>query len=85
MHRNQVLVLLFLLVTCKPLLSQEFMVKGKTIDSNNRTLSFVNVMLLNAKDSVSIAGTSTEENGTFILNKIPEGNYILKTCRIYMG
>jgi len=82
MHRNQVLVLLFLLVTCKPLLSQEFMVKGKTIDSNNRTLSFVNVMLLNAKDSVSIAGTSTEENGTFILNKIPEGNYILKTSYI---
>ena len=62
-------------------------VAGTLLDQGTgQALPFTNVVLLRAQDSSFVAGTETLENGTFRLEKLGLGNYLLKTPAIgYQG
>lgn len=47
--------------------SQQIEITGKVVDSNNKTLEFVNALVF-SKDSTFIKGTVTDANGEFVLN-----------------
>jgi outer membrane receptor protein involved in Fe transport len=84
-------VLLFLLaagfssfLNAQPVpLINDGIIKGVVMDSSAGTpLSFANVTLHNANDSVYISGTSSGTNGEFIIHNVTEGNYLLKISYI---
>ena len=52
-------------------------VSGVLVDSlNNERLPYVNVGMMRAVDSVFVAGTSSNEDGYFKLEHIPDGKYV---------
>ena len=66
----------FLLFIGLPILSyaQNTVIKGKVINNNGDPLSFVNVSLLNTRDSSFIQGTTSKTDGTFeLISKSKEG------------
>ena len=62
--------------------SQNYNVTGQVLDNNQNPISFANVILLAQKDSTFIKGTSTDDLGKFVLDKVTGGNYLLKTSFI---
>lgn len=45
------------------------MISGRVVDVNGNPLEFVNIILLQSKDSVFVAGTISDNDGRFIFNK----------------
>lgn len=63
--------------------TNEITISGKLSDfSTKEMLPFVNVVIRTEKDSVFVAGTITDENGVFSLEKIKSGSYILNISPI---
>ncbi|UYZ64490.1 outer membrane beta-barrel protein [Hymenobacter weizhouensis] len=60
---------------------------GTLLDqSTSQPLPFANVVLLRAQDSSFVAGAETAENGTFALEKLSLGTYVLKATAVgYQG
>lgn len=74
--------LLLLLLLCQ-LISQAQSIKvtvaGVLRDSGTKvTLGYVNVTLQQANDSSLFTGTISDDNGRFLFENIPSGNYIIK-------
>ena len=64
------------------LFSQNY-VSGVLVDSlNNEKLPFVNIGLMRAVDSVFVSGTSSNENGYFKAEHIPDGKYVFLVSSI---
>lgn len=81
MRINFILFLSFLLFSTTNLVAQNksVTVSGAVKDKNTKAvLPFVNVTLKTLKDSTSIAGTITNEQGLFSFSNINSGNYILE-------
>lgn len=54
-------------------------IRGKVIDKeNNEPLGFVTVALVPQGTTAPVAGCNTNDDGTFLLNGIKEGNYTLQ-------
>lgn len=53
------------------------MVKGQIEDENGMLLPYATVLLLNQPDSSLIKGVVTTENGTFEINDVTAGDYLL--------
>ena len=51
---------------------------GKVISENRQSVLFLNISLLKLPDSTLIAGTVTDQEGTFILNDVAPGAYVLR-------
>ena len=52
-------------------------ISGVLVDSlNNERLPYVNVGLMRSVDSVFVAGTSSNDDGVFKLEHIPNGKYV---------
>jgi len=62
--------------------SQAFTVSGNIIDRENNPVAYSNILLLNTKDSTIVSGTTSDDDGKFIFNKVAPNNYILKTSFI---
>ena len=72
----------FILLNVNMLMAQ-FTVQGTLADSlNNEKLMFVNVGLLRTADTVFVSGAASDENGHFIMNYVPQGQYILQITAI---
>ncbi|HEY9260773.1 outer membrane beta-barrel protein, partial [Chitinophaga sp.] len=70
--------ILCLLTITQLCLAQQAVVKGNVADTLNRVqLSHSVVALLQAKDSILVRFTRSDEKGHFELNKIPAGKYVL--------
>jgi hypothetical protein len=53
-------------------------ISGKVVENNKNTpLQYAQLALFSKTDSSLVTGTISKEDGRFILNKIPEGNYYL--------
>ncbi len=52
--------------------------QGQVITPNKTAVSFANVALMNASDSLICKGTTTDEKGNFTLEKLKNGNYYLQ-------
>jgi len=62
--------------------SQTYSISGAVIDTMNEPVAFANILILKSQDSTIVTGTSSDENGKFIINNIEIGSYILKTSFI---
>lgn len=58
--------------------AQSLELQGKVVNAEQEPVYFANLVLLEQKDSTFVMGTSTNEDGTFILQSIKPGDYILK-------
>ena len=77
------LLLIFSLLFLNANLFSQNYVSGVLVDSlNNEKLPFVNVGLMRAVDSVFVSGTSSNENGYFKAEHIPDGKYIFLVSSI---
>jgi outer membrane receptor protein involved in Fe transport len=52
-------------------------ISGKVLDEGQKSFPYASVSLLNAKDSTLIKGSITADNGSFLINNIKEGNYLV--------
>jgi outer membrane receptor protein involved in Fe transport len=51
--------------------------QGKILDETGQAFPYASITLLNAKDSTLIKGTVSTDNGTYSLNKITPGSYLI--------
>lgn len=58
--------------------SQDLTISGGVKDAENQPIYFANVVLLSAKDSTAIKGTSTNLEGYFEIKNVKENQYLLK-------
>ena len=73
------LILLAFIVFIPNRVFSQNQVRGQIVDKENQPVSFANVVLLNAKDSVSvIKGMISEDDGSFLFEEIENRPYILK-------
>ncbi|MDP3467093.1 MAG: TonB-dependent receptor [Daejeonella sp.] len=74
-----VLASVILLLSCKPLFSQNnYSIKGSVLDTASGTgLQNASITVLNSKDSTLVRFTRADANGNFSLNNLREGNFIL--------
>jgi len=72
--------LLFLLTTVSLSSFAQHSIQGKVLDKQNEGyIEMATIRLLNEKDSTLVQGCLTDDKGSFILNKVKDGNYILST------
>lgn len=62
--------------------TQSLEVSGFVIDTENEPVAFANLLVLKMKDSSLVTGTSTDENGLFIISKLKPDQYLIKTSFI---
>ncbi|MBQ0164203.1 MAG: TonB-dependent receptor [Bacteroidales bacterium] len=63
--------------------AQTYVLTGKVIDREAQMgIDYATVRLMTPKDSTMIAGTNTEEDGTFVLSGAKPGKYILRLSYI---
>lgn len=85
MPRFLVSIIVILLFFCNVSIAQQQQgistkttISGGVYDANDGSpIIYANVVLLNAKDSSQVRGTTTDENGIFILRSITFGSYLL--------
>jgi len=54
-------------------------VSGQLLDENQQPAGFVNVLLLNAKDSSMVKATVSEPDGSYTMKELESGQYLLQT------
>jgi len=82
MLKNNCQVLLFLLISvCAS--AQKYNITGTISDDENETLINASVILLNKKDSILVTFALTNNNGKFLLERVPEGEFLLQAT--YLG
>ncbi|MET0570015.1 MAG: carboxypeptidase regulatory-like domain-containing protein, partial [Pedobacter agri] len=75
---NKLLLSVCFLIFLSSYVKAQHIIKGRTIDTASTTLlSGSTVAVLNAKDSTLVKFTRSAENGTFELNGIKNGKFIL--------
>ncbi len=52
-------------------------ISGKVLDEQQKAFPYATISLLNAKDSTTVKGTLTSDNGTYQLKEIKQGNYLI--------
>ncbi|MFD2917111.1 TonB-dependent receptor domain-containing protein [Psychroserpens luteus] len=66
--------------------AQDYSVSGKILDANDSAIEFASIIIFNDDQSEVLKGTSTDENGFFILNNLEPNTYVLKVSFIgYQG
>jgi hypothetical protein len=71
---------LFMFLCCLQgcvLMAQDFSVSGKVVNTESSPLSFVNVLVYEAEAEIPLKGTTTDEDGSFILKNLSAGTYTL--------
>ncbi|WP_353777176.1 TonB-dependent receptor [Winogradskyella sp. 3972H.M.0a.05] len=73
------LYLAFLLCFSFSILSaQEFSISGKVLDNNRQPMSFVNVLVFAENGTTLIKGSSTDDDGAYLIDGLAQGNYIVQ-------
>lgn len=62
--------------------SQDLSVSGFVSDYQNNPISYANIVLLTANDSLVIKGASSNEQGFFLIEQVDPGSYLLRTSFI---
>ena len=69
-------LLLILLLFCTGLRANAQSVSGVVLDENKKPIPYANVIILSAKDSTFIAGTTTADDGSFNFKEVTLGNIL---------
>ncbi|WP_417201070.1 TonB-dependent receptor domain-containing protein [Bizionia sp.] len=79
MNTKSILVLIgFSLFVSVSAFSQNFSVSGKLIDLQKQPIAYANILLLSSQDSTAVKGTTTLDDGSFIIENVSTENYTLK-------
>ena len=65
------------LLICLPLFAQQGIITGHVSDAQDEAMPFAHVILLQRNDSIMYKGVTTDKNGSFAMEGIPAGNYVL--------
>lgn len=57
-------------------------IQGKVLDENNEGMIAANIYLMTAADTTFIRGTLSNDDGTFIFEKLPAGNFLIQVTSI---
>ncbi|EGV43130.1 TonB-dependent receptor [Bizionia argentinensis JUB59] len=72
------LILLFSLVFSFSSFSQDYTVSGKIVNLKQQPIAYANILVLSNQDSTAIKGTTSLDDGSFIIGNITKENYSLK-------
>lgn len=81
--KNPLAFCLVFLTAVNSLFAQDFELSGKVVNQDNTPLPFANVLLYKNSDTTQVNGVSADEEGAFLLTKIPAGLYLLRAS--YVG
>ncbi|WP_417859748.1 TonB-dependent receptor domain-containing protein [Winogradskyella sediminis] len=70
--------ILFFLNLCIVGYAQDFSISGQVVDLNDEPVALANVIVLAEDGSTFYTGTSTDDNGQFIINNLSSSTYILR-------
>jgi len=73
---------LVLFFCISPLFSQDFSISGIVENTDGAPIEFANVFLLDRDYSTLLKGTTTDENGKFLLTEVAKGTYFIKASYI---
>ena len=73
-------ILIFVCIT--QLAYSQNSIEGRIQDDAGASISFANVLLLNANDSTLVKGSITTENGQFLFESVLQGQYIISASMI---
>jgi len=62
--------------------TQTYSISGTVKDTENETVAFANILVMQSLDSTIVTGTSSDENGIFKIEDLKSSQYILKTSFI---
>lgn len=62
--------------------AQTYSISGTVKDTENETVAFANILVMQSLDSTIVTGTSSDENGVFKIEDLKSSQYILKTSFI---
>jgi hypothetical protein len=62
--------------------AQTYSISGTVKDTDNETVAFANILVMQSLDSTIVTGTSSDENGVFKIEDLKSSQYILKTSFI---
>ena len=79
MNRLSLMMLVFFLFTVLCFSQSTHTVSGIITETNGKGLPFANVLLLQSSDSTLVKGIVTLENGTYTLENISQGNYLIRS------
>lgn len=80
---KKVFLLLLVITTSTSLFAQGFSLSGKIYDNTSQEdLIGANIVLLQSKDSIQLKGSTSDIDGSFLLQNVNQGNYILKVSYI---
>ncbi len=73
-------LLQLLMLFCVPLqlLSQNYSINGKVNDASDSGIAFANVLVMRSADSTFVKGGVTTEQGSYVIDDIPAGNYFVQ-------
>lgn len=60
-------------------------IQGRVLDENEAGMIAANIYLMTATDTTFIRGTMTSDDGTFIFEKLPVGNYLIQVTSVGYG
>jgi len=75
----KLLLLPVILIATNSIAQESGYVVGKVLDETNQPLEFATIKVLSKTDSSLITGVSSSETGDYVLEKVPFGDYLLKT------
>ncbi|MEO9512848.1 MAG: outer membrane beta-barrel family protein [Flavobacteriaceae bacterium] len=79
------LFLFLVFLACPSVICQTFQIKGKVVDRENKIIPYANILLLQAKDSTFVMGTSADEYGFFVLEDLEPDLYLLQASFVGKG
>ncbi|WP_400081112.1 TonB-dependent receptor domain-containing protein [Winogradskyella sp. R77965] len=77
MDFKQLLKLLIITISLQLSAQENFDISGLITDIDNNGISFANVLLLRSNDSTLVKGTITDDDGSYKIENISNGNYIV--------
>ncbi len=76
------IILLYFTVLCCHVLSAQTTISGKVLDSNQKELPFVNVLLLDVASKKMQSGAVTELDGSYVISGVIPGTYVLECTMV---
>ncbi|GAA4400972.1 outer membrane beta-barrel family protein [Nibrella viscosa] len=57
-------------------------IRGQVQDTDGKPMPFVNVLLLNSKDSTLVKGTVSDAAGAYTIDQVKQGNYVVSASMV---
>lgn len=77
MYNKCIIKLVLLFISISSFSQSQYSVNGLISDVNNTAIAYANILLLKANDSTFVKGMMSSENGTYKIENVNSGNYLI--------